>query len=209
MKKASRKARYVVIACEGYTEQSYFKELKKREKKRGVEVKFFCVEGEQKPIAFLEKAWAFYYENACDFRELNKEKMEIHEDDTIWCIYDVDNKTAGDVTLFEGYASQIGIEVVRSDPSFELWFYLHFADVQIHEKYSQDAMEKQLKLKWRDYKKADSSGATMGYLDLLSSTEILAIDRAKNLRRKHEEAASLPTERPRTYVDIIVEKMKG
>lgn len=206
----SRKVKYIVVVCEGYTEVAYLNEIKKRERMYRVEVKPICIDGEQKPAAFVEKAYAKYCEIVETFRDLNRLQGKVFPDDELWCVYDVDDKTNGDIISFESLAQARNIKTARSHPSFELWFYLHFADITLSEQYDQACMCDKLKEKWQKYHKARQNELTnMDYLSALNSKESQAIIRAQNLREAHNRLAAEPTAGPRTYVDELVSKLKA
>lgn len=48
--------------------------------------------------------------------------------DEIWCVFDRDNNTDADLQTAEHTAEKLGYRIAYSNPSFELWFLLHFID---------------------------------------------------------------------------------
>jgi uncharacterized protein YifE (UPF0438 family) len=204
---SKRKSNYIFIACEGHTEAGYLKEIVKRERKPAVKIKFCCLEGEQNPTAFVEKAYSAYIEEIKEFRDTHKLKGKVFVDDSVWCVYDIDNKSPGDIIAFENLAKQKEILTARSHPSIEFWFLLHFISVDLSRQYTQDQAEKELKKEWKKYHKADRSEKTF-YLETLDDREEFAEKNADDLRLLHQVNASNITDGPRTYIDILLNLIK-
>lgn len=202
-----RKANYIYIACEGHTEAAYLKEIKKREKKMGVEIKFCCLNGEQNPKKFIERAYESYIEEVKSFRETNLLKGKVYQDDRVWCVYDVDNKSVCDILELEQLAREKKMYTAQSNPSIELWFLLHFSDVFYYDSYDQDSVETALKGYWTKYHKADETEKTK-YLEVIGSRENGAIERSNRLKAAHEEHVSGDTTGPRTGIDDLLRVLK-
>lgn len=207
-RRKKRKTKFIAIACEGYTEVVYFNEIIKREKKLKAKAECCCVKGEQDPEKFLNKAWEFYKNQVSTFRSLDENKKNIHEDDCIFCVYDLDNKKKCQVLEFEKLAASRGVNTARSDPSFELWFYLHFKDINYDNTCNQRGIEAELKKVWTKYSKGNSDLKCMNYLEVLNEKENNAIVRAVKLREKHSLEASEEVFGVRTYVDGLLDLIK-
>lgn len=206
-KKSKRKIKFIAIACEGYTEVAYFKEVIKREKKLKAKACCTCVDGEQDPENFLDKAWEFYKKEVSSFRLLDEKNKKVHKDDSLFCVFDLDNKTSAQVNEFKRLAALRGVSLIRSDPAFELWFYLHFKDIEYADTCDQNAIFEKLKIEWPKYKKA-TPDKDMKYLKTLNEKESCAILRVNKIREKHIQEVSPPVFGVRTDVDYLLYFLK-
>ena len=106
--------RIVVIVCEGLeTERIYFDGFNERFSRVHV-----------KPI----------HSGGTDARSIVKYAIEqkdnfnlsIEEGDELWCVFDVDDKEENEIKDMIEHGRSNGVEIALSNPSFELWYLLHF-----------------------------------------------------------------------------------
>lgn len=204
----SKRIRYILIACEGLTEEAYFREIRQFMRQASIKVIPICLDGEQKGEEFVGKAWDGYIAEVKEFRSTRKMKT-VYKDDEVWCVYDVDNKNPGDIIELEQKANERGMRIIQSNPCIELWFYLHFNDVDITDKSNQRAFKAKLKTVWPKYSEASRDRiARMDYLKTL--TEISreqATERAEKLKKAHVSAARDHKARPSTNMGEIVKSL--
>ena len=201
------KINYLYIVCEGHTEVGYLKEIKKRERKNNIHIEFCCLNGVQNPAIFISKAYESYVKTVKMFRATKNLNGKVYPDDALWCVYDVDNKSDREILEFEKLAKEKDIRTAQSNPSIELWFLLHFKQVQNYEYYTQHTVETELKKYWFQYRKASLNDNTK-YLETLNPLEKKAVQNSKYLKQQHENQASLNTQGPRTNIDDLLIKMK-
>jgi len=222
MSKKKIKLKTIVIVCEGQTESNYFNEIRldiRNNKVKVVPPK--NVQGIQSAPEFLNAAWNAYWEEVLTFRSSNvlREK-KVYRDDEVWCVFDRDNKTIGEMQEFERLAEAYGFNVISSIPSFELWFYLHFADCPVEKKMLftklQKYGEKELTVaiilsmlleEWPKYHKGSSKKESR-YLDILRDNEINAINRSLSMKSKAQELGYNKYTYPVTDVDVLVERLR-
>jgi hypothetical protein len=149
----SKRIRYILIACEGLTEEAYFREIRLCMRQSTIKVIPICLEGEQRGDKYIEKAWGGYITEVKEFRSTKKLKR-VYIDDEIWCVYDVDNKTLGDIVELEQKANERGMRLIQSNPCIELWFYLHFRDVDSTDQSNQDDFKDRIRSVWPEYSEA-------------------------------------------------------
>jgi hypothetical protein len=124
-------------------------------------------------------------------------KEERLEYDSVWCVFDRDDHHNAWEAMKE--ARDNGFKVAFSNPSFELWYLLHFQDQTAHIE------------RWDVCKKLDLPECIQGYekrmKDLFSNLEGRlpnAITRAQKLRKMHKNNYNKPTYNPSTSVDELV-----
>lgn len=72
-------------------------------------------------------------EHAIELKEAARRESRRRGDPTLdygetWCVYDVDDHDANAIRPAQEKADGNGVSLAVSNPSFELWLYLHFAD---------------------------------------------------------------------------------
>lgn len=112
--------RRVYIVCEGEkTELKYFNGFKERNS--GVEI--IPVHSKYTdPISIVNFAE----------ERIDKWDIDFDEGDGVWCVFDVDENSSSDIKKASDLASAKKIKIALSNPSFEIWFLLHFKDVFSH-----------------------------------------------------------------------------
>ena len=157
----------VLIVCEGQkTEVNYFKGF--RERKSNVKI-----------IPYHEKVTDPKSIVDVARKQAKKEKIKVSEGDTVWCAFDVDENTNEALQSAVRMAEKNKIQIALSNPSFEIWFLLHYI-FQRSELTTQEAIAK-LKEFIPDYTK---NMLVYGFLKDKLET---AIERAKSLNALHEE----------------------
>ena len=222
MRNNKREINIIIIACEGITEEKYFREMCDCLRNNSIRICPVCVDGEQRANEFMEKVWKAYLHEA-DFRPRKVvQSRKPYKGDEVWCIYDEDDKSRGNLITFAKLAEQYEFKPIYSLPSFELWFYLHFFSLPINvdglkkllanngikaNTLHQNEMLKLLKTVWSRYKKAKREEQTK-YLETLGIKEKEAVLRAVELHRLHTAFADEPYTRPDTNVHEIVERLR-
>ncbi len=163
-----KQRRRVYIVCEGEkTEIIYFNGFKERNS--GVEI--ITVHGKYTdPI------------NIVKFAEERMHKWDIDFDkgDGVWCVFDVDENSGPVIKNASDHAIAKKIKIALSNPSFEVWYLLHFKDVfsQINR---QDVIL-DLKDYIKDYKKNKDVNP------IVFPLTHKAIPRAEKLNQIHEDS---------------------
>ena len=129
------------------------------------------------------------------------------EGDIIWCVFDCDDNTNQMLAKAKRVAIKEGYKLAFSNPSFEVWFLLHFNN-QITPVENCDAAIKLLKQKGR----LDQYEKNKNVYDQLKPLQALAIERAKNrvsvLKEEHTEIISRQSN-PATTVAELVEYLNS
>lgn len=68
---------------------------------------------------------------AKDLKKAAEEKARKQEDenlayDQVWCLHDIDDHPPDRIAAAKEMAREVGIQLAVSNPSIELWLYLHF-----------------------------------------------------------------------------------
>jgi len=188
----------VLLVCEGSkTEPNYFQSLRKKLRLTTVEVKI--VGQGAAPRTVVGRAVALLKTRKHEVRR----GREDFDYDHVWCIIDVEQPHKNPSLLPAlNQASANGVDVALSNPCFEYWFILHFADcgkplVDQHE------VLRELKKHLPNYSKAQDVFET-----LWPSVDD-AIRRAKAMKDSHVRAGTDRTHRdPSTEVDEVVEMLR-
>jgi len=160
--------RKVVIVCEGEkTEINYFNGFKTR----GSGVEIIPIHGK----CTDPKSIVSYAEE----RMYCKWSIDLEEGDGVWCAFDVDENKNQTIKDTCEHAKAKDIKIALSNPSFELWFLLHYKDI-FSPITRQDAI-RELKTFISDYEKNKKINYFL--LEKLSD----AIIRAKQLNKKHQK----------------------
>ena len=190
------KNKTILIVCEGQTEKLYFESFPVL----GVTVKAIDLKGQSK-------------QKLVESTEEILSKIEDNEVE-IWCVFDMDVKRGEDEfsdfdnAIFK--ALQLGYKVAYSNDSFELWFYLHYN--QINSQQLRTFYYKELGKKFginyiKEGKKYQYCLKLYSILSTdVNSSQQNAIDRAKNL---YNEQQHLPyhQQNPVTKVYELVEEL--
>ncbi|MCX9025077.1 MAG: RloB family protein [Candidatus Methanoperedens sp.] len=181
--------RVFVIVSEGSdTEPIYFNRYKRRNCNLTIEVpnnKY------TDPVGLVE--WARYY--------IKRKELDLKGGDKIWCVFDCDsnkNKQLSEACKNAGK----DIIICFSNPSFELWYLLHFDNIQ--SKIWREEVNVRLTKRIPGYTK------TKDCYDLLEKYRPVAIENAKNLTKKLEKSGTelISVEsNPSTQVYNIVEEI--
>jgi len=177
----------LVIVCEGEkTERNYFI----RYKKRGCGLQIETPNTKYTdPVNLVKFAKS----------QIKKYDLDLKSGDDIWCIFDCNGNTNTNILRACKNAGK-SIKIGMSNPSFEMWYFLHFAYYE-YPLNNHDLMNR-LKRNIPEYRKNGD------YFDLLLSGRETAIQNAKKLKNLHEsnEINLFSTEsNPSTYVYKIVE----
>lgn len=168
--RTSRKRRrnpVIYIICEGTdTEIHYFKRFRTRYSQIDI-----------RPVPSQYKAADDLVRHARDTIRLEPYYPE--DGDQIWCVFDRDDNTDENLRKAELMAQKSNYQLAFSNPSFELWFLLHYT---MHQGYLADpaAAIHALQAHIPDYRKAAD------YYDVLLPSQSKAIARAKRLIQSHE-----------------------
>lgn len=112
----------ILIICEGIkTEVGYFTELKRQERNSLVEIEVDPEGGVPKTL--VERAAARKKEADRASRRQEDENLKFDE---VWCVFDVDEHPH--LPDAKQQARDNGIHLAISNPCFELWALLHFAE---------------------------------------------------------------------------------
>ena len=106
----------VYIICEGEkTEIKYFGSYRTRNSMITIE-----------PLHSKHQAAKALVEHAAS--KVSQRGYDESDGDKIWCVFDRDNNTDADLQSAEEHAARLGYSIAYSNPSFELWYLLHFVD---------------------------------------------------------------------------------
>jgi hypothetical protein len=185
--------RKIVIVCEGKeTEINYFEGLKTRNS--GVDI--IPVHGK----CTDPKNIVLFAEERMDY----KWSIDLDEGDCVCCVYDVDENVDSVLKDTYEHATAKKIKIVMSNPCFELWFLLHYADV--FSPHSRQEIIEKLKKFVPDYEKNKTMNS------LLQDKQSDAIKRAKNLNGMHQKNGKNLVSRdsnPSTQVFEIIEHISN
>lgn len=190
-----------VIICEGArTETDYCNHLLQEWRSRFKKVdNYVSIE-----ILGPEAAGGNEPENLIEYaidtlRETEKARRIWDKSSQIWCVFDVEAEGGRkNLTNSVSHAKAKKIQLVISNPCFELWLYLHhqYCDTAFTDGKS---MKAHLKKWWSEYEK---NAGKFSALDELRGT---ATKNAKRLRKNpHTKLPSDPVPRPYTDVDILI-----
>ena len=183
----SRKpAPIVLIVCEGEaTEPTYFERLRveKHLPSTSVEVIPGSISGSHpKSITAYAK------------KRKNEARVDRVPYDVIWCVFDRDEHTKIEEAFQQ--ARENGFKLAFSNPCFELWYLLHFADQGAS--IGRDEARRKLETHVADYTKSKDM-----YETLLPHQQS-AIERAERLRSQHQGETAVVPPNPSTSVDELV-----
>ena len=153
----------VIIVTEGITEEIYFNGLKQRNSNI-----------EMKPRKG-KRTNARQLMEECE-RQIYANEIDIERGDIAICAFDVDNNSQDDIKVAIEIAEKNKIIVAVSNPCFELWYLLHFRD--INHRVTSIEVQKELLGYIEKFEK------TKDYRDLLITKKEKAIARAEKIVRK-------------------------
>ncbi len=112
----------ILVVCEGEkTEPIYFHDLAQEEEVRLIHVEIIRRGGVPKTL--VQCAVDLKHEAEREARRQRDANLDFEE---VWCVFDVDEHPKLDEALDQARAN--AIHVALSNPCFELWLVLHFAD---------------------------------------------------------------------------------
>lgn len=113
----------VLIVCEGKeTEPNYFNNFKSQLRNSLINIE--CVHDDHTdPVGIVNDAI-----NRIETSEREKDKIDIENGDSVWCVFDSDGNTPQQLTEAKALADIHGIQIAFSNPCFEIWFLLHFGN---------------------------------------------------------------------------------
>lgn len=185
----------VYLICEGSeTEIRYFK----RFRSRGCNIDIIPISSQYKSAdRLVQKAKA----------TMGNNPYYPDEGDSIWCVFDRDDNSNEVLLRAKQSAAKEGYRLAYSNPSFELWFLLHFANQQAEVEDCQ-ALIRLLKQPGRlpDYEK------NKDFFDTLKPLQAVAVQRAKTrseqIRNQGTESISRQSN-PLTTVYELVEYLNS
>ena len=155
----------VIIVTEGDTERIFFNSLKQRN--LNIEIK------PEKGKRTNARQLVEYCVERIKTYELN-----VEDGDLAICAFDIDNNSEKDVKAALDNAENHGIIVALSNPCFELWYLLHFRDIDHH--VTSREIRGYLSKYIEDYDKTED------YRALLTPLRKEALARAKNIAKKRD-----------------------
>ena len=161
----------IYIFCEGReTEKLYFNRYKFRD--GGLEVRAISTQHKDAPGIVAETHTAMIRDG--DYSPEDK--------DQVWCLFDCDDNSNEQLKRAKEMAEKHNYHIAFSNPSFELWFLLHFKDQQ--GVISNHALIRELNRipAFGNYSKSAD------YYGILKEHRDTAVKRAKKLLQRHGEA---------------------
>ena len=182
----------ILVVCEGkVTEREYVDAFRIAQGANTVRVRVVAPGGD--PMALVERAVELRDEAE---REARRARDSYLRYDEVWCVFDVDEHRRLDEA--RGAAARSKIHLAVSNPCFELWLLLHFADQTAHlsAKQARDRLRKHMPGYDKHIRFGDASA---GYAD--------AVRRAKSLDDRHDTSGS-PGANPSTGVHGLTERIR-
>lgn len=168
----------------------------------------FYFNGFQKKIPTIDIQVPKHKENdpvkIVDFAINKKASKDLEPNDSVWCVFDVDENTNDKLNEANQLAKKNDITCILSNPSFEIWYLLHHKCTTKH--YSNKELERELKNHLPNYDKNDDTIFNQVYG--LTGT---AIPNAKKLETFHNEEKRIIYSResnPSTMVYELVEELQ-
>jgi len=153
----------VIVVTEGETERIFFNSLKQRN--LNLEIRLY--KGKRTNARQL-------VENCV--KRIQMEELDLEDGDIIICAFDVDNNSQKDLKQALDTAEKNGITVALSNPCFELWYLLHFRDID--HRISSKEVRTELSTHVKHYDK------TQDYREILTPRRRGAVVRAKTIAKK-------------------------
>lgn len=185
--KTREQHKLLVIVCEGEkTERIYFNRYKKDRPGLSIELPNTSDTDPKNLVKFA-------------ISQIKRYGLDLKNGDDIWCVFDCDDNPNTHILSACKNAGK-RVKMCLSNPSFELWYLLHFAYTE--SPLTNPVLMEQLKRKITGYKKNED------YFDLLKSSRETAIRNAKKINNLHVSNGIdlFSTEsNPSTHVYKIVE----
>ncbi len=185
--KTREQRKLLVIVCEGEkTERIYFERYKKDRPGLSIEFPNTNYTDPKNLVKFA-------------ISQIENFGLNLKNGDDLWCVFDCDDNPNTHILSACKNAGK-RVKICLSNPSFELWYLLHFAYNE--SPLTNPVLMAQLKRKIKGYKKNED------YFDLLESSRETAIKNAKKINNLHENNGIdlFSTEsNPSTHVYKIVE----
>ena len=164
-RKGNRKQRrIIVIVCEGKeTEINYFNGFKTRYSNLNI-IPLYKKCTDPKNIVKRAKEQIKVY------------RLKLNQGDGLWCVFDVDESTNEEIKTTYNRAKKNKIMIALSNPSFELWYLLHFDNIL--SQLTRQEVKERLKNFIQDYSKSKIVNS------ILEDKLPTAIERAKKLNKK-------------------------
>ena len=176
----SQKKTILVVSEGEVTETSYLRGLQADQRNPRFTIKFARDRGDPKTMVSIAKPLKHDFDY-----------------DSVWCVFDVDDHPG--IPEAMRTARDNGIKLAISNPCFELWVLLHFADQP--GRIGRVGLTKRLKKFLKDYDKK------IDYATLKSGHD-QAIRRARTLEKQARELGD-PHRNPSTGVHLLVEMITG
>lgn len=165
------RTKLILICAEGKnkTEKIYFSELFRNNKKYRVR---FTSSTETDPVGIVESAVQY----------INKEELNFNNGDLAFCVIDTDTNSSKQTQISEAItlADSNNIELLLSNPCFEVWFLQHFRYSTKSYLTSDEAL-KDLQSYIPNYKK------NLNIYNTIADKQQLAIKHAKTLEKYHTD----------------------
>jgi hypothetical protein len=134
-------------------------------------------------------------------REVGRDANLMVANENVFCIFDRDEHERLTDALQQ--ARDNNFTIGYSNPSFELWYLLHYSDQTAH--IERDDVIRKLKNHVKDYDKTEE-----GIFELIKDNEPDAVGRAESLRRMHNKNGTDEIKaNPRTTVDEVIAKIRN
>lgn len=158
----------LLIICEGETEEVYFKDIRAKLRDSRLNIIPIDVKGTDTNSLFNEAK-----------KYMIEKNVKISNGDQVWIIFDRDSNTDHQINMIVEKSKAKSFELGFSNPSFELWFLLHFE--YITHRIDNDDLLKRLEKFIEGYEKPKS------YINTLFPLNNDAIKRGNDLIRYHEK----------------------
>jgi len=183
-----RECKVFVIVCEGETEKIYFNNYRKRKCNLIIRIPNNMKTDPLNLVKFAKS-------------QIRRFDLDLENGDKIWCIFDADKNTNNQILKAIKDAGK-DIQIIMSNPSFELWYFLHFS--YIDNKIDNKTLIRLLNKDIPNYKKK------MDYFNLLVDKRNNAIKNAKKLNEFHKKSGvelNSSLSNPSTQIYKIVENI--
>lgn len=186
----------IVIICEGSTEEIYFESIRKHKRLPTVKIKVVNPDCSD-PLSIVKKA--------VEIRDYSEREKAWLDDDQIWVVYDGDehilNNEENWKTAIE-LASTENIVLGISNPSFELWFLLHYQEQNANIR--RDVALSNLKKHLPHYTKT-----TELFPEPLEAVTSTATERAERLKDRIERDGLDNYTNPSTEIYLLVKVLQN
>lgn len=182
----------VLIVCEGEaTEPCYFKAHRSARRLRTATVEVRGHECGSDPQSVV--GWAARQKQLAT---RNRDPF-----DSVWCVFDLDQRADADIRAARELAGSHGIRVALSDPCFELWYLLHF-------RYSTAFVSGEQVIAQLEGSIGGYTKSRKLYAELVERQED-AIGNAERLRAHHGQFSGGRISNPSTLVDLLVVELNN